>query len=93
MSHLHDDKIKFLEEMAAKIRYDTIESVINAGSGHVAGPLDMADIFTAMYFHIFLVLILLLQVLSLHQEDSYKKQNSLHHAKSIIPHQLKVNQN
>ena len=52
MSHLHDDKIKFLEEMAAKIRYDTIESVINAGSGHVAGPLEMADIFTAMYFHI-----------------------------------------
>mgnify|MGYP001579147545 FL=1 len=38
--------------MAAKVRYDTIESVINAGSGHVAGPLDMADIFTAMYFHI-----------------------------------------
>lgn len=52
MSHLHDEKIKFLEEMASKIRYDTIEMVINAGSGHVAGPLDMADIFTAMYFHI-----------------------------------------
>ena len=26
--------------------------VIKAGSGHVAGPLDMADIFTALYFHI-----------------------------------------
>lgn len=52
MSNIHEDKIKFLEEMAAKIRYDTIESVINAGSGHIAGPLDMADIFTAMYFHI-----------------------------------------
>lgn len=52
MSHLHEDKIKFLEETASKIRYDTIEMVINAGSGHVAGPLDMADIFTAMYFHI-----------------------------------------
>src|SRR3989344_5754719 len=52
MVHLHEDKIKFLEETAAKIRYDTIEMVINAGSGHVAGPLDMADIFTAMYFHI-----------------------------------------
>ncbi len=49
---LTDDKIKFLEELAAKIRYDTIESVINAGSGHIAGPLDMADIFTAMYFHV-----------------------------------------
>lgn len=52
MSHLHDDKIKFLEEMAAKIRHDLIEMVINAGSGHVGGPLGMADIFTAMYFHI-----------------------------------------
>lgn len=51
MSHLHEEKIKFLEEMAAKIRHDTIEMVINAGSGHVAGPLDMADIFTALYFH------------------------------------------
>ncbi|MEK7560003.1 MAG: transketolase [Patescibacteria group bacterium] len=49
---LHEEKIKYLEEMAARIRYDTIESVINAGSGHIAGPLDMADIFTAMYFHI-----------------------------------------
>lgn len=52
MNHLHENKIKFLEEKAAQIRYDTIESVINAGSGHIAGPLDMADVFTAMYFHI-----------------------------------------
>lgn len=52
MSSLHEEKIKYLEEMAVRIRYDTIESVINAGSGHIAGPLDMADIFTAMYFHI-----------------------------------------
>ncbi|HEY4521948.1 MAG TPA: transketolase [Candidatus Paceibacterota bacterium] len=52
MSHLHEEKLKYLEEMAAKIRFDTIESVINAGSGHIAGPLDMADIFTAMYFHV-----------------------------------------
>lgn len=52
MIHLHDDKIKFLEEKAAQIRHDTIEMVINAGSGHVAGPLGMADIFTALYFHI-----------------------------------------
>ena len=52
MTLLHEDKIKFLEEMASKVRHDTIEMVINAGSGHVAGPLDMTDIFTAMYFHI-----------------------------------------
>ena len=52
MSHLHEDKIKFLEEMANTIRQDCIEMVVEAGSGHVAGPLDMADIFAALYFHI-----------------------------------------
>jgi len=49
---LTDEKIKFLEEKAAAIRFDLIQAVITAGSGHVAGPLDMADIFTALYFHI-----------------------------------------
>jgi transketolase len=49
---LHEQKLKFLEETAADIRYDAIEAVINAGSGHVAGPLDMADVFTALYFHV-----------------------------------------
>lgn len=52
MAHLHDEKVKFLEERAAVIRADVIESVIAAGSGHVAGPLGMADIFTALYFEI-----------------------------------------
>ncbi|MBU6415218.1 transketolase [Patescibacteria group bacterium] len=52
MSHLHDDKIKFLEETANKIRQTIIESLVLAGSGHTAGPLGMADIFTALYFHI-----------------------------------------
>lgn len=50
--HLHEDKIKLLEETAAQIRQDCIEMVVNAGSGHVAGPLGMADVFTALYFHI-----------------------------------------
>jgi transketolase len=52
MPHLDDKKIKFLEEMANTIRQDCIEMVVNAGSGHVGGPLGMADIFTALYFHI-----------------------------------------
>lgn len=52
MPHLHEEKIKFLEETANQIRQDIIEMVVNAGSGHVAGPLGMADIFAAMYFHI-----------------------------------------
>lgn len=50
--HLDDEKIKFLEEKASEIRQDIIETLVEAGSGHSAGPLGMADIFTALYFHI-----------------------------------------
>lgn len=49
---LHDEKLKFLEETANRIRQDIIETLVEAGSGHSAGPLGMADIFTAMYFHV-----------------------------------------
>ena len=52
MEHLHEDKIQFLEEKANQIRYDCMEAVITAGSGHIAGPLGMADIFAALYFHV-----------------------------------------
>jgi transketolase len=52
MPHLHEDKIQFLEEMANTIRLDIIDMVVKAGSGHVGGPLGMADVFTALYFHI-----------------------------------------
>ena len=34
------------------IREDIIATLLEAGSGHSAGPLGMADIFTAFYFHI-----------------------------------------
>lgn len=51
MVHLTDNKIKELEEIAQKLRFDAIQSVIKAGSGHVAGPLDMADIFALLYFY------------------------------------------
>ena len=52
MQDLHDDKLKELEEIANKTRQLIIESLLEAGSGHSAGPLGMADIFTAFYFHI-----------------------------------------
>ena len=52
MDVLHDKKLKFLEEMANRIRQDVIEELVEAGSGHSAGPLGMADVFTALYFHI-----------------------------------------
>lgn len=47
-----DQKIKFLEKKANDIRQEVISSLVEAGSGHSAGPLGMADIFTALYFHI-----------------------------------------
>lgn len=50
--HLHDAKIKFLEERASQIRHSIIEMLMAAGSGHTAGPLGMADIFALLYFHL-----------------------------------------
>lgn len=51
-NNLDDKKIKFLEEKANDIRISIIEMLVAAGSGHSAGPLGMADVFTALYFHI-----------------------------------------
>ncbi len=50
MAHLHDDKIKELELKANDIRTSIIEMLLSAGSGHTAGPLGMADVFTYLYF-------------------------------------------
>lgn len=52
MAHLHDDKVKILEAQALEIRKSIIEMLVEAKSGHTAGPLGMADVFTAFYFHI-----------------------------------------
>ncbi|MFI5206204.1 MAG: transketolase [Candidatus Paceibacterales bacterium] len=52
LMEIHEDQIKKLEEMALTLRQDLIEMLLRAGSGHTAGPLGMADIFTAFYFHI-----------------------------------------
>ena len=51
MPHLYDDKVKFLEQKANDVRESIIEMLLAAGSGHTAGPLGMADIFTLLYFH------------------------------------------
>ena len=45
-----DEQIKKLEEKANEIRQDIIKMLLAAGSGHSAGPLGMADVFTALYF-------------------------------------------
>jgi transketolase len=52
MEHLTEKKLKALEFMANTLRADVIKMVSGVGSGHIAGPLDMAEIFTAFYFHI-----------------------------------------
>src|ERR1044071_3595257 len=49
---LSDEEIQALEKRANEIRKSIIEMLVEAGSGHTAGPLGMADIFTALYFHI-----------------------------------------
>lgn len=41
---------KKLEKKANEIREDVIKMLEKAGSGHTAGPLGMADVFTALYF-------------------------------------------
>jgi len=52
MEILDDKKIRFLEMTANQIRQDVIDMLVEAGSGHSAGPLGMADVFTALYFHV-----------------------------------------
>lgn len=52
MAFLSDKKIGELELKANDIRKSIIEMLVSAGSGHTAGPLGMADIFTLFYFHI-----------------------------------------
>lgn len=44
--------LEALEKKANEIRKDIIEMLVEAGSGHSAGPLGMTDIFTALYFNI-----------------------------------------
>lgn len=47
-----EKKLIELETTAVEIRELIIETLLEAGSGHSAGPLGMADIFTSFYFHI-----------------------------------------
>lgn len=44
--------IEELERIAAELRVSIIKSLEAAGSGHSAGPLGLADIFTALYFDV-----------------------------------------
>ena len=52
MEPLTDAEVRELTQKANAIRQTVIEMLVAAGSGHTAGPLGMADIFTALYFRV-----------------------------------------
>ena len=52
IAELYEDKLQLLEQKAIEARKLVITTLLEAGSGHSAGPLGMADIFTALYFHV-----------------------------------------
>jgi len=47
-----EEELALLENKAKQIREDIIKMLLEAGSGHSAGSLGTADIFTALYFHV-----------------------------------------
>jgi transketolase len=47
---LSDKDIQTLELKANSVRQDIINMLVEAGSGHSAGPLGMADVFSALFF-------------------------------------------
>jgi len=49
---LTDEDVRMLEAKAEAIRETILSMLVAAGSGHTAGPLGMADLFAAFYFHI-----------------------------------------
>lgn len=50
--HCQNPTISRLEEISLKLREDVIDMLMEAGSGHSAGSLGAADIFTVLYFNI-----------------------------------------
>ncbi len=49
---ISDAKLEVLVHQANNIRRDIIKMLAKASSGHTAGPLGMADVFTILYFHV-----------------------------------------
>ncbi len=52
MASLTPERLTELQAHANDVRQGIIRSLVAAGSGHSAGSLDMADVFTALYFHV-----------------------------------------
>jgi transketolase len=51
MSNLSENKRIEIEAKANQIRQSIVEMLLEAGSGHTAGPLGMSDVFATLYFH------------------------------------------
>jgi len=45
------ERVATLEQTAKDIRKDIVRMLAHAGTGHTAGPLDMTDVFTVLYFY------------------------------------------
>lgn len=52
MTHLDDAQLNSLETVARNIRRTVVTMLAEAGSGHTAGPLGLADIMALLYFHV-----------------------------------------
>ncbi len=52
MHYITSAEVERLEQKANEIRQSIIEMLFEAKSGHTAGPLGMADIFTLLYFSV-----------------------------------------
>lgn len=52
MHSLTDVEVQALSLRAEDIRESIVKMLVEAGSGHTAGPLGMADVFTLLYFRI-----------------------------------------
>ncbi|NBV77344.1 transketolase [bacterium] len=49
---LSSARVRELNATAEQIRETIVQMLVAAGSGHTAGPLGMADVFTALYFEV-----------------------------------------
>lgn len=52
MAHLNESELALLEVRAGELRQSVVDILEDAGSGHTAGPLGLADIFAALYFYL-----------------------------------------
>ena len=52
MHSLSDERLRSLELKANDVREGIVRALLAAGSGHSAGSLDMADVFTALYGYV-----------------------------------------